>query len=259
MIILAKSTVISVSGKGGVGKTTIAALILKNLMLTNNRSILVVDADPATNLPDLLDVPVTKTVGMVTDEMKKGISKGTISATVSKESMLEAKIFEILAETSDFDLLAMGRSEGEGCYCMVNHMLTKVVDSLSKNYDITLMDMEAGLEHLSRRTERDVDVMLIVTDQSRMGLQTAKRIQEIADEVHISFKKMYLVGNRFNEQSSSVFTEAAEKIGFEFIGSIPEDPLVSKYNIQGTSLLKLPEDSPSLKKMSELMKRIDLI
>jgi len=253
------SKVVSISGKGGVGKTTVTALMLKNLIMNDGRSILVVDADPSTNLPDVLDVPIKKTVGMVTDDLKKGISKGTVSSTISKEGILEAKIFEVLVETPHFDLLAMGRSEGEGCYCMVNHMLTKVVDSLSKNYDLALMDMEAGLEHLSRRTDRDVDIMLIVTDQSKMGLQTAKRIRELVDEVHINFKKMYLIGNRFEEKSLPSFTEAAESQGLEFIGSIPTDPTVSKYNVEGASLLKLPDDSIAVKKASELMKRIDLI
>jgi len=250
--------VISVSGKGGVGKTTVVALMLRNLVAQGGRSILVVDADPSTNLPDILGIPVEKTVGMVTDELKKEIGKGSISSTVSKESLLEARVFEVLAETPEFDLLAMGRSEGEGCYCMVNHMLTKVVDSLSKNYDLTLMDMEAGLEHLSRRTDRDVDVMLIVTDQSKMGLETARRIRDLAKEVHIGFKEMYLVGNRFDEAFSPLFQKAAEAQGLIFLGAIPPDPDVLRYSVEGISLLKLSLENPAVKKMGELMGKMGL-
>ncbi len=196
---------------------------------------------------------------MVTDELKKEISKGTISSNVSKEGVLEVKIFEILAETPKFDLLAMGRSEGEGCYCMVNNMLTRVVDSLSKNYNVTLMDMEAGLEHLSRRTNRDVDVMLIVTDPSKMGLETAKRIKDLAGEVHINFKEMYLIGNRFEESLIPSFKQAAQSDGLNFAGAIPVDPLILKYSVEGVSLLKLSADSIAVRSMNELMKNIKIM
>lgn len=256
---MSNSKVISVSGKGGVGKTTVVALMLRNFLAQGGRSILVVDADPSTNLPDILGVPVEKTVGMVTDELKREIAKGSVSSTISKESVLEARVFEVLAETPEFDLLAMGRSEGEGCYCMVNHMLTKVVDALSKNYDLTLMDMEAGLEHLSRRTDRDVDIMLIVTDQSKMGLQTAKRIKDLAKEVHIEFKEMYLIGNRFEETLTPSFQRAAEAQGLTFLGAIPPDPDVLKFSVKGVSLLRLPLENPAVKKTGELMGKMGLL
>ncbi|MEM2961382.1 MAG: AAA family ATPase, partial [Candidatus Bathyarchaeia archaeon] len=143
--------VISVSGKGGVGKTVVTALLLK--LMIGRGSILAVDADPATNLPDVLGVRVEKTVGAVVDELKRRVQRGDLASTISKEGVLEAWIYEVLVEADGFDLLAMGRTEGEGCYCSVNYMLAKIVDSLSRNYDYTLMDMEAGLEHLSRRTD----------------------------------------------------------------------------------------------------------
>ncbi|MEM2534845.1 MAG: ArsA-related P-loop ATPase, partial [Candidatus Nezhaarchaeales archaeon] len=148
--------VIAVSGKGGVGKTTITALMLRALIDMGIKSILVVDADPASNLPDVLGVKIGKTVGEVTNELKKAIDRGELPPLLSKRDFLEFKVFEVLNELPDFDLLVMGRTEGEGCYCMVNDVLTEVVDALSRNYAITLMDMEAGLEHLSRRTDRDV-------------------------------------------------------------------------------------------------------
>jgi len=215
--------VIAVSGKGGVGKTTITALMIKILSEEKNqRSILAIDANPDSNLPDVLGISVSKTVGMVTGNLKKAIEKAEIPIGMTKEGILETRIFEILKETPNFDLLVMGRGEGEGCYCPVNAFLTRIIDTLSKNYDLTIMDMVAGLEHLSRRTDRDVDIMITVTDPSFMGLQTAKRIKELAKEVHIKFKKIYLIGNRFSPEIENTLREEAEKLGIELAGIIPE-------------------------------------
>lgn len=255
---MAEKKVISVSGKGGVGKTTVAALLLKLLLKDPDSSILVVDADPSTNLPDVLGVKVERTVGMVVDELRKKISNGGLSPTISKEDLLEAWIYEVLVETPKFDLLAMGRSEGEGCYCMVNHMLTKILDAISKNYDVTLMDMEAGLEHLSRRTDRDVDIMLVIADPTKMGLRTALRIKELAKEVHISFKEMFLVGNKVPRELEGPFSKEAESLGLKLAGTIPPDQNVLNYSLLGKSLLNLPEDTPALKAMKKILAKLNL-
>jgi len=165
-----KGLVIALSGKGGVGKTTATALMAKILSESNpEKNILVIDANPDSNLPDLLGIPVKRTVGTVTDDLKKALEKSEIPPTMTKEDILETRIFEILLETPGFDLIVMGRGEGEGCYCAVNAFLAHIIDRIMGNYDLTLMDMEAGLEHLSRRTDRDVDIMITVTDPSSMG------------------------------------------------------------------------------------------
>ncbi|MHC1601090.1 MAG: ATP-binding protein [Candidatus Nezhaarchaeales archaeon] len=251
--------VIAVSGKGGVGKTSTTALILKTLINSGIKSILVVDANPDSNLPEVLGVEVQKTVGDVTNELKKAIDRGELPPMLSKRDLLEFKVFEVLKELPEFDLLVMGRTEGEGCYCMVNDVLTEVVDTLSKNYAITLMDMEAGLEHLSRRTDRDVDYMLIVTDLSRMGFLTASRIKKLAGEVHIQFKKIFLVGNRFPPDKEDLLCKYAEEIGVEPLGIIPYDENVARFNLEGISLLKLPSDSPALLAVKDIVKKIGLI
>lgn len=250
---------VSVSGKGGTGKTTVAALILKLLLEGTGKTVLVVDADPATNLPDVLGVPVKKTVGMVEDEFRRRLEVGAIPPTVMKMELLEAWVYNVLAETPRFDLLAMGRSEGEGCYCMVNHLLTRIVDTLSRNYDVTLMDMEAGLEHLSRRTDRDVDIMLITTDPSKMGLQTASRIRELAEEVHIGFRRIYLVGNQFPAGMEGELRKRAEGMGLELAGVIPNDPDVASYNLVGRPLLELPGDAVSVGAVRGIMRGIGLL
>jgi len=243
-----------------VGKTTTTALMIKILSeQKSRRSILAIDANPDSNLPDLLGTSVNKTVGTVTDDLKKAIEKDEIPFGMTKEDILESRIFEILRETPNFDLLVMGRGEGEGCYCPVNAFLAHIIDRLSKNYDLTLMDMEAGLEHISRRTDRDVDIMIIVTDPSSMGLQTAKRIKELAKEVHIKFKKTYLIGNRFNPEMESTLKEEAKKLGIEFAGTIPLDENVSTYNLTGKPLTQLPDTSPALLSMRKILTKIDLL
>jgi CO dehydrogenase maturation factor len=250
--------VISVSGKGGSGKTTATALILRDLIERGEKTILAIDADPATNLPDVLGVSIEKTVGMVESELKEKLGRSEIPASVTKKEFLEGQIYRILVETSNFDLLAMGRFEGEGCYCSINYLLTSIIDSISKNYDLTIMDMEAGLEHVSRRTDRDVDLMLVVTDPSRMGLQTASRIRELAKEVHIDFKKAYLIGNQFPPESEQQLRIKAEEMGYELAGLIPTDPSVASFNATGRPLLELPPSSPALIAISGITQRLDL-
>ncbi|MBS7631550.1 AAA family ATPase [Candidatus Bathyarchaeota archaeon] len=255
---MGKGLVISVSGKGGAGKTTVTALLLKWLIENTEEVILVVDADPATNLPDVLGAKIEKTVGMVSKQLKDQINMGKIPPTVAKKDLLEAWVHQTLSENDRFDLLAMGRSEGEGCYCYVNSVLTRILDNLTENYSITLLDMEAGLEHLSRRTDHDVDIMLIVTDPSKMGFETAKRIKELISEVHIKVGKVFLVGNKFNHQLSSSLNSASSMIGIEVAGYLPNDDEVSSYNMLGKPLLELPDTSPSYKAIEQIAQNIGL-
>jgi CO dehydrogenase maturation factor len=255
---MARKLVVSISGKGGTGKTTLTALLLKWLVKNTEEIVLVVDADPATNLPDVLGVDLVRTVGQASKDMKDRIAKGTLSPTVPKKDLLEAWVFETLVEEERFDLLAMGRSEGEGCYCFVNNVLTRILDTLTKNYSVALLDMEAGLEHLSRRTDRDVDAMLIVTDPSKMGFETARRIRDLAEEVHIDVKKIYLIGNRFPAEMEDVLRKASDDIGLELAGGIPVDENVMSFNMAGKPLLDIPDDSPAYIAVEGIARRIGL-
>lgn len=255
---MARKIVISVSGKGGTGKTMLVSLLLKWLIQNTDLISLVVDADPATNLPEVLGVELVRTVGQASKEMKDKIEKGTLSPTIPKRDMLEGWVFQTLVEEDRFDLLAMGRSEGEGCYCYVNNVLTRILDTLTGNYPVTIMDMEAGLEHLSRRTDRDVDAMIVVTDPSRMGLETARRIKELAEEVHIDVKHIYLVGNQFPRTMEDVLEKAADDIGMELAGSIPVDENVMSFNIAGKPLLEIPDDSPAYLAVEKIARKIGL-
>lgn len=251
--------VISVSGKGGAGKSTVAALLLKLLDEKGGRTVLAVDADPASNLADMLGFQVEKTVAKVAEELRRDIERGAIPPGVSKKDILEFKVYSALKEAKNFDLLVMGRGEGEGCYCYVNSVLTGILDTLTKNYDVTLMDMEAGLEHVSRRTDRDVDYMLIVVDPSKMSFETAKRIKEVAEEVHVEFKHMVLVGNRFSLEDEDYLRKRAESLGMEYGGLIPEDMNVHRFNLEGRPLLELPDDSPAVIAAKKLLEYMGLL
>lgn len=255
-----KGLVVAVSGKGGVGKTTTTALMVKILSEANpDTSMLVIDANPDSNLPDVLGVPSTKTVGMVTDDLRRSLEKSEIPPTMTKEDILEARIFEILHETPTFDLLVMGRGEGEGCYCSVNAFLARIIDRLSNNYDLTIMDMSAGLEHLNRRTDRDVDIMIVVTDPSSMGLQTARRVKEVAKEVNLEFKKFYLIGSRFKPEMESLLKQEAQKIGYDFAGIIPNDDNIFEHNLAGKPLLSLSPKSPAIPAVKRILTCIGLL
>jgi len=258
---MANPLVISACGKGGTGKTTFIALLLKVLIddgKASEKAILVVDADPDTNLPDVLGIDVKSTVGDAANRLKKGIDKGEFSIGISKRDLLEAWVYESLIESRDFDFLVMGRTEGEGCYCYVNSVLTRVLDTILSNYDLVLMDMEAGLEHISRRTDKDVDIMVVVTDPSRMGLKTAQRIKELVKEVHIDIKKLYLVGNRIPDSLTSFIAEWATKNNIELLGFIPEDHYISEYNMMGKPLLELPDNSPALNAVRVMAAKLNL-
>jgi CO dehydrogenase maturation factor len=258
VLLMTKRLVVSISGKGGTGKTTLTALLLKWIIQNTEEITLVVDADPATNLPDVLGVDISRTVGQASKDIKDRIEKGTLSPTIPKKDILEAKVFQTLIEEDRFDILAMGRSEGEGCYCFVNNILTRILDTLTMNYTVTLLDMEAGLEHLSRRTDRDLDAMIVVTDPSKMGFETAKRIKELTEEVHIDVKDIYLVGNRFPQGMEGLLKKTADDIGLKLAGSVPVDENVMSFNMAGKPLLDVPDDSPAYKAVEEIAQRIGL-
>jgi len=251
--------VISVSGKGGVGKTTTTALLTRIVTEKSKRSFLVVDADPVLNLPRALGVDVPDTVGSIATRLRKSIDDGAISGSVTKQDILEGEIFEALIEGEQFDFLAMGRTEGEGCYCFVNRLLTQILDRLSQNYEITLLDMSAGLEHLSRRTNRNVDILIIVVDASRAAYEAALRIKDLAKEVHIEFKKIVVIGNKFPAGMEEDLRSKLEQEGLQLIGMIPNDDVLAKANYQGTPLTELPSDSPAVLAVESIAERLGLL
>jgi CO dehydrogenase maturation factor len=163
---------------------------------------------------------------------------------------------ESIIETPEFDLLVMGRPEGSGCYCAVNNMLRKIIETVSSNYDIVVIDTEAGLEHLSRRTTQNVDTLLVVTDSSKRGILTASRIKELAKELDIKFENLYLVLNRIKPENEENVREKVKDFGLDIIGIIYDDELTASYDMEGKPLFELPDDSETVISVSKIVEKI---
>ncbi|KZX15490.1 septum site-determining protein MinD [Methanobrevibacter cuticularis] len=247
--------IIAVSGKGGTGKTLVSSILVK-LLSKKDKNILIIDADPDSNIPEVLGIDVEKTVGDVREELKKDINNGNIPPGTNKWDILDYKIMESIVETQDFDLLMMGRPEGSGCYCAVNNMLRKIIETISSNYDYIIIDTEAGLEHLSRRTTQSVDTMLIVSDSSRRGLHTASRVGKLTEELDLSFKNMYLILNRVKMGNEAELSKKAQETGLEIIGLIHDDKDVVNYDLEGKPLIDLPDDSEPVMVIKKIVDKL---
>jgi CO dehydrogenase maturation factor len=249
---------IAVAGKGGTGKTTIAALIVDYLTKKKDGSVLAIDADPSTNLNLALGVPLWDTVGDVREETATAVGGSREMAGMSKWDYLDFRINESIVEETDFDLLAMGRPEGPGCYCAANNILRESVDRLSDSYDYMVIDNEAGLEHLSRRTTRDVDVLLIISDPTLRGIVAAGRVAELIDELKTNVGAAYLIVNRVSgDQLPSALLEAIEEQHLKLVGLIPADATVNELDAVGEPLVKLPEDAPIRRSLETILTAIN--
>jgi len=231
-------TVIAVTGKGGTGKTAIAALLVKYIS-EKTPNVLAVDADPDSNLPDALGVEVEKTLGDVRELFQ--ITRDELG-TVDKESWLEGKVFEVIEELEGYDLLVMGRPEGEGCYCFVNNLLRGILKRFMRHYDYVIVDCEAGLEHFSRKTIESADYVIIVTDTSRKGLKTAKKIKDLVKELNLNFKEMFLVGNKVNgEEAKRIIKDFARMEGLTLLEILPYDERVAELDMKGEAIVNIPD------------------
>ncbi|MGW8144191.1 MAG: ATP-binding protein [Anaerolineales bacterium] len=259
------TTTIALAGKGGVGKTTIAGMVIKYLAQSQDGAILAIDADPSSNLNMVLGLDLGWTVGDIREDMlnqvktsltASGAAMGALPGGISKHDYLDYEIRSSLAEGNYFDLIAMGRSEGPGCYCAVNHNLRDVVDSISKNYRYVVIDNEAGMEHLSRRTTRDVDYLLIVTDPTQRGLVAAQRIADLRNELDIRVENAYLIVNRLSGQMPPALQEAIEKMPIPLLGTVPADSELMDFEFSGRPLVDLGNQSPVYSSVADMMLQI---
>jgi len=239
---------IALAGKGGTGKTTIAALLIRYLKEERSGPILAIDADPASNLNLVLGMEVEQTVGEIREDMldqvqSSGALAGSMPGGMSKQEYLDYQVQMALVEGRRIDLLAMGRPEGPGCYCAANQMLRVIVDRLEKQYDYVVIDNEAGMEHLSRRTTRDVDVLFLVTDPTQRGLVTARHMAEMVPELEIGVDQVYLVVNRLRGELPPPLAETVQQSGLELIGTVPEDAAMAEFEITGRPLVEMPADA----------------
>ena len=234
---------IAVAGKGGTGKTTVASLIIAQLLDDKKIPILAIDADPNTNLNEWLGVEVEHTLGGLQAEVLK--KKYDLPAGMDKRRYMQYQLQTSLVEETGFDLLAMGRTEGPGCYCYVNDILRAFIDELTTNYSYVVMDNEAGMEHLSRRTTRDVDLLLIVSDENPIGIRSAGRIYNMEKSLEINIAQSYLIINRAHSELPESVLREVEKTDLKLLGTIPIDEQIVEYSLNGKSLLNLSENSPS--------------
>jgi CO dehydrogenase maturation factor len=253
---------IAVAGKGGVGKTTISGMIIKYLIDTQPGAVLAIDADPSSNLNMVLGLDLELTVGDIREDIlgqvknslaTSGAAMGTLPGGVTKREFLDYQIRSSLAEGDRFDLIAMGRSEGPGCYCAVNHNLRDVIDSISKNYRYVVIDNEAGMEHLSRRTTRDVDHLIIVSDPTMRGIVAAERIASFRDQIDVNIDNAYLVINRAMNGIPEAMEKYVAEINLPVLGIIPNDELITELDYSGTPLVSASSDSSTYRKVAEIM------
>jgi len=243
---------VALAGKGGSGKTTMAGMLIKYLLKKNKTPVLAVDADCNSNLNEVLGVKIAETLGNAREEMKKG----DVPSGMTKDIFMEMKLEEAVVEADGFDLIVMGQPEGAGCYCAANTLLTNYLERLSGNYPYIVMDNEAGMEHISRLTTNNVDLLLIVSDPSRRGLQAAVRIEELARCLKIVVGKSYVVINQTREAPLPQAIEMIKKANLELIGTVPEDDVIYECDFQGRPTIEMPEDSISVKAAFEIFDKI---
>ncbi len=241
----------ALGGKGGTGKTTVAGLLIRYMIRHGMKPVLAIDGDSNTNLNEVLGVSVGTTLSQARESMKTDVPTG-----MTKDIYMEMKLEEALVESDGFDLIAMGQPEGPGCYCAANNLLTALIEKLIKNYDYLVIDNEAGMEHFSRLTQKDVDLLLLVSDPSRRGLTAACRIAELVDALPIRVGETFLIVNQVQELPASWPREVIEAFGENRIGVLPRDELLIRYDQEGKPTADLPLDAPTVQAAEILFQKL---
>lgn len=243
--------VIAMAGKGGTGKTTIAALLVRLIIEKKLGSVLAIDADPNSNLGEVLGVRPGENIGKILDNIASHPDK--IPAQMTKDRFIQHQVQSAIQEEEGFDLLSMGKPEGPGCYCYINNVLRGVMVKLINDYDYIIIDNEAGLEHLSRRTSRYADMLIAVSDASKIGLKSAKRIVELVKDLKFEIKKSFLLINRTDK---NIERTQLEEINLDYLGSLPMDPQIEELSLAGKSIFELKSDSCMFKALNSLGEKI---
>jgi CO dehydrogenase maturation factor len=242
---------IAISGKGGTGKTVISAILVKLLSEKSDIKLLAIDADPATSLPYALGVKFDRTMGDIREKTYDDARNPDAAVgNMPLDMLIENDLQNVMVADPEFSLLVMGRPEGPGCYCLINNMMRHIIDKISRKYDVTLVDCEAGLEHLSRRTIRDVDLLFMVTDPTTRGMNTAQSIKKLSKSLDVVFGRTCLVVNKVTEEDRASF-ELADDV----CGLVPLDSNVTQYDRVGKAIMNLPNDSPAVLAVADILKR----
>lgn len=243
---------IALAGKGGTGKTTLAGMLIDYLVKKGKAPVLAVDADANANLNEVLGLEVTETLGNAREEMKKGVVPGGMT----KNIFMEMKLEQAIVDAEGFDLVVMGQPEGQGCYCAANSLLTGFLERLIDNYPYMVTDNEAGMEHISRLTTSAVDILMIVSDTSRRGLQAAIRINQLAQKLNIGVGKSYLIINQTREAPTERVLDMIREEGLELAGTVPADDMVYEYDLDGKPTVAIPDDNAAVRAAFEIFDKI---
>jgi len=250
------SYIIAVTGKGGVGKTTISGLMIKQLIFNKMTPVLAIDADPNSCLDAALGVEVEHTVGSVREEVREETQKG-LGAGISKQELLQLRIEESLVESKGYDLIAMGRPEGAGCYCYANNVLKDVIRQIAGQYPYVVLDNEAGLENLSRRIIQKVDMLVLVSDPSNAGMETLNRLHSLANDMNVQYDKLVLIINRLrSDKLPSRIDEIKTRTNADIVIGILDDPEIAEYAEKNESFMELPQSNKTLMKIDEFINDI---
>ena len=251
---------IAVAGKGGTGKTSLTGLLINNLTTNKKGPVLVVDADANANINEVLGIEVETTIGAIREEINQREKQGnSFPGGMTKAQYLKYRLNTCLSEGEGYDLMVMGRSEGEGCYCYVNGILREQTDRLSDSYEYLVIDNEAGMEHLSRKTTKHIDKLLLVTDCSRRSVQAVARIRDLAKELKLSVGDIHLIVNKVpNGILNDGIKEEIAKHNLDLIGVVPMDDMIYEYDSSGRPLVNLPEDSKSKIAINEIIDKLEL-
>lgn len=253
--------IIAVAGKGGVGKTTLTGLLIQYLCESGKKPVLAVDADANANLNEVLGVEIECTLGELREEIERaGVdSRYQIPAGMTKQAYLENRLADAITEEDDYDLMVMGRTQGQGCYCFVNGLVQTQIQKLQSNYPYVVVDNEAGMEHISRGLIPTMEIAILVSDCSRRGVQAAGRIAALMKELNFKPKTVGLIVNRAPEGKLDAGTmEEVEKQGLTLLGVVPQDQDVYQYDCDGKPIVRLPKDSPVRSALHDIVQKLGL-
>jgi CO dehydrogenase maturation factor len=253
-----KTKTIALCGKGGVGKTSVSALMVKNLAQRKNLKILAIDADPAVGLCTSLGIPIKKTVDDIRNDLIHSIQKGESQDKTATLKMLDYELFDALTEFNNVALLAIGRPESEGCFCKVNSLLKEIIQDLAKNFDVVLIDGEAGVEQINRRVMKTVDHLIMISDTSAKGINVARTIKHLAeDNKAVNYKSMGMILNRVRDEREA--QNIINNVPINVLGWLMEDDLIREFDYHGRSFIDFPDDTSACKTVNQIIQDLQIV